>query len=313
MPWKHWSAERLGIALAVLAALGFSFKAIFVKLAYAVPQAVPVDAVTLLALRMVFSLPVFVWVGLHASRSAAPLSRRDWLWLTALGLLGYYGASILDFIGLRYITAGLERLILFTYPTLTILIGVLFMGKTASRREIGALALSYGGIGLAFAHDLQLAGDMTTVLLGAAFVFGSSISYAFYQAGSEPVIRKLGAARFTALAMLVSTLATLLHFLVTQPLQALAQPLPVYGYGVAMALFSTVLPVFMNSAAIRRIGSAKAVLIGTLGPVLTIFFGWWLLDEALSLAQLAGAALVLAGVMLASSQRAKTTTAPAAA
>lgn len=300
MPWKHWSTERLGIALAVLAALGFSFKAIFVKLAYAVPQAVPVDAVTLLVMRMGFSLPVFVWVGFHASRSAAPLSRRDWLSLIALGLLGYYGASILDFIGLRYITAGLERLILFTYPTLTILIGVLFMGKTASRREVGALALSYAGIGLAFAHDLQLAGDMNTVLIGAAFVFASSLSYAFYQAGSEPVIRQLGSARFTALAMLVSTGATLLHFAVTQPLQALAQPLPIYAYGAAMALFSTVLPVFMNSAAIRRIGSAKAVLIGTLGPVLTIFFGWWLLDEALSLAQLAGAGLVLAGVLLAS-------------
>lgn len=300
MPWKHWSTERLGIALAILAALGFSFKAIFVKLAYAVPQAVPVDAVTLLVMRMGFSLPVFVWVGFHASRSAAPLSRRDWLSLIALGLLGYYGASILDFIGLRYISAALERLILFTYPTLTILIGVLFMGKTASRREVGALALSYAGIGLAFAHDLQLAGDMRTVLIGAAFVFASSLSYAFYQAGSEPVIRKLGSARFTALAMLVSTGATLLHFAVTQPLQALAQPLPIYAYGAAMALFSTVLPVFMNSAAIRRIGAAKAVLIGTLGPVLTIFFGWWLLDEALSLAQLAGAGLVLAGVLLAS-------------
>ena len=300
MPWKHWSTERLGMALAVLAALGFSFKAIFVKLAYAVPQAVPVDAVTLLVLRMGFSLPVFVWVGFHASRRAQPLSRRDWLKLTALGLLGYYGASILDFIGLRYISAALERLILFTYPTLTILIGVLFMGKTASQRQIGALGLTYGGIGLAFAHDLQLAGDMSAVLLGAAFVFASSLSYAFYQAGSEPVIRQLGSARFTALAMGVSTLATLAHFMVTQPLQTLAQPLPVYGYGAAMALFSTVLPVFMNSAAIRRIGAAQAVLIGTLGPVLTIFFGWWLLDEALSLAQLAGAALVLTGVWLAS-------------
>ena len=298
MPWKHWPAERLGVAFALLAALGFSFKAIFVKLAYAVPQAVPVDAVTLLSLRMVFALPVFVWVGFHSSRSAPPLSRRDWLMLTALGLLGYYGASILDFVGLRYITAGLERLILFTYPTLTIVIGVLFMGKTASRREIGALALSYAGIGLAFVHDLQVAGETTTVLIGAAFVFGSALSYAFYQAGSEPAIRRLGAARFTALAMLVSTLATVLHFLIAQPITALTQPLPVYFYGAAMALFSTVLPVFMNSAAIRRIGSAKSVLIGTLGPILTIFFGWWLLGEPLSLAQMIGAGLVLAGVLL---------------
>lgn len=300
MPWKHWSSHRLGVALAILAALGFSFKAIFVKLAYAVPQAVPVDPVTLLSLRMIFALPVFVWVGFHSSRSVAPLRRRDWLLLGTLGLLGYYGASILDFLGLRYITAGLERLILFTYPTLTILIGVLFMGKTASKREIGALVLSYAGIGLAFAHDLQLAGDMGAVLVGAAFVFASSLSYAFYQAGSEPVIRQLGAARFTAMAMLVSTLATLLHFAVTQPMQALVQPLPVYGYAAGMALFSTVLPVFMTSSAIRRIGSAQTVLIGTIGPMLTIFFSSWLLDEPLSLWQMLGAGLVLAGVLLVS-------------
>ncbi len=298
MPWKHWSAERLGIVLAVLAALGFSFKAIFVKLAYAVPQAVPVDSVTLLALRMAFSVPVFAWVGWRASRALAPLPRRDWLTVIALGLLGYYGSSILDFMGLQYITASLERLILFTYPTLTILIGVLFMGKRASRREVGALLLSYAGIGLAFAHDLHIAGDTRAVLIGAGFVFGSAVSYAFYQAGSEPAIRRLGAARFTALAMLVSTGATLLHFGVSQPVGAFVQPAPVYLHALGMALFSTVLPVFMTSAAIRRIGAAKTVLIGTLGPVLTIFFGCWILDEPLSWQQMAGAALVLAGVLL---------------
>ena len=298
MPWKHWSAERIGIVLAVLAALGFSFKAIFVKLAYAVPQAVPVDSVTLLALRMAFSVPVFAWVGWRASRALVPLPRRDWLAVIALGLLGYYGSSILDFMGLQYITASLERLILFTYPTLTILIGVLFMGKRASRREVGALLLSYAGIGLAFAHDLHIAGDTRAVLIGAGFVFGSAVSYAFYQAGSEPAIRRLGAARFTALAMLVSTGATLLHFGVSQPVGALVQPTPVYLHALGMALFSTVLPVFMTSAAIRRIGAAKTALIGTLGPVLTIFFGCWILDEPLSWPQMAGAALVLAGVLL---------------
>lgn len=298
MPWNHWSSRRLGITLALLAALGFSFKAIFVKLAYAVPQATPVEASTLLCLRMVFALPVFVWVGLRASHGLAPLSRRDWLRLITLGLAGYYGASILDFMGLRYITAGLERLILFTYPTLTILIGVVALGHRATHKEVAALALSYAGIGLAFAHDLHLAADLPTVLLGAGFVLASALSYAFYQAGSEPMIRQLGAARFTALAMLVSTLATVLHFLLTQPSQALVQPLPVYGYGAGMALLSTVLPVFMNSAAIRRIGAAQTALIGTLGPMLTIFFGSWLLDEPLSLWQLGGATLVLAGVLL---------------
>ena len=295
MPWKDWSNERLGVALAVLAAVGFSFKAIFVKLAYA---AAPVDAVTLLSLRMVFSLPAFLWIGFAASRSAPSLTRRDWATLTVLGLLGYYGASILDFLGLQYISAGLERLILFTYPTLTVLIGVLFMGKALSRRQVGSLLLSYAGIGLAFAHDLELAGDSAQVLLGVALVFASSLSYALYLSGSGAAIERLGAARFTALALLVSTAATELHFFATQPLSALRQPLPIYAYGLAMAIFSTVLPVFMQSVAIRRIGSAKAVLIGTLGPVLTIFFGWCLLGEPLSLAQLAGATLVLAGVWL---------------
>ncbi|BEU96715.1 DMT family transporter [Acidovorax sp. DW039] len=304
MPWKHWPPERIGWCLALQAAAGFSFKAIFVKLAYAVPQATSVDSVTLLALRMLFSLPVFAWVGLRASRDLPPLSSREWIWVGALGLLGYYGASILDFIGLRYITASLERLILFTYPTLTLLIGVAFMGKTASRRELGALVFTYAGIGLAFAHDLQIAGDTQTVLIGAAFVMASSVSYAFYQAGSETAIRRLGAARFTALAMLVSTLATLLHFAASQPLHTLAQPAAVYLYALGMAVFSTVLPVFMTSAAIRRIGSARTALIGTLGPMLTILFGVWLLDEPLSLWQLSGAGLVLAGVLLISRMKA---------
>lgn len=293
MPWKDWSNERLGVALAVLAAFGFSFKAIFVKLAYAVA---PVEAVTLLALRMAFSLPVFLWVGLVESRSAPPLSRRDWGALVVLGLLGYYASSMFDFLGLQYISAGLERLILFTYPTLTLLIGVLFLGRPLERRQVGALALSYAGIGLAFAHDLQVAGEARSVLLGAGFVFASALTYAFYSAGAESVIRRLGASRFAALAMLVSTTATQLHFFATQPLSALRQPWPIYLYGAGMALFSTVLPVFWQSAAIRRIGAARAVLIGTLGPVLTIVFSWVLLDEAMSPAQISGAGLVLAGV-----------------
>lgn len=295
MPWKTWSAERLGIALAVLAAFGFSFKAIFVKLAYAVA---PVDAVTLLTLRMTFALPVVLVVAFLVGRAAPPLTRRDWGLLVLLGLLGYYGASILDFIGLQYISAALERLILFVYPTITVLIGVLFMGKRLEKRQVGALLLSYAGIGLAFAHDLEVAADSRAVLIGAAFVFGSALSYAMYSAGTEIAIHRFGAIRFAALAMIVSTVATQLHFVLAQPFSALVQPAPVYLYGIGMAIFSTVLPVFWQSAAIRRIGSARAVLIGTLGPILTIFFGWLLLAEPVSLPQLLGAGLVLAGVLL---------------
>ncbi len=297
MPWNHWSAERLGIALAVLAALGFSFKAIFVKLAYA---AAAVDAVTLLTLRMTFALPIALWASLWLCRAAPPLSRNDWGLLLALGVLGYYGASILDFIGLQYISAALERLILFIYPTLTVLIGVLFMGKALEKRQVAALALSYAGIGLAFAHDLQVTDDMHSVLLGGAFIFGSALSYALYSAGAEVAIRRLGTLRFAALAIIVSTFATQLHFVLTQPFTALAQPLEIYAYAAAMALFSTVLPVFWQSAAVQRIGAARTVLIGTLGPMLTIFFAWLLLTEPVSIAQLLGAGLVLAGVLLVS-------------
>ncbi|MFH1872033.1 MAG: DMT family transporter [Pseudomonadota bacterium] len=280
------------MVFAVIAAFGFSFKAILVKLAY--PYGV--DAVTLLALRMAFALPIFLWVGYSASRNAPGMTLRDWLAVALLGTLGYYGASILDFIGLKYISAGLERLILFTYPTLTLLFGVVLHGRAISRREAVALVLCYAGIAAAFAHDLRSSGDTAAVWIGGGFVFASSVSYALYLSGSAGMIAKLGAARFTALAMLVSTAAIGGHFLATQPLTALVQPWPVYALGAAMGLFCTVLPVFALSAAIHRIGSGEAVLVGMVGPLLTIVFAWLLLDEGFSIAQMAGVALVIAGV-----------------
>ena len=279
----------------MLAALGFSLKAIFVKLAY--PYGV--DAITLLALRMGFSLPVFLWVGLAHQRAGANLSGGDWWRLFVLGCLGYYGASILDFWGLQFISAGLERLILFTYPTLTILIGVLFQGKPFAKREGVAVALCYIGIGFAFMHDLGQ-GDSRNVWIGSALVFGSSVSYALYLSGSGSMIARLGAMRFSALAMLVSSAVTLLHFATSQPLTAFIQPLPVYGWALAMAMFATVVPVFAQSAAIRSLGAGSASLFGMVGPLLTIGFGWWLLDESISLAQMAGAGLVLLGILMVS-------------
>ena len=284
-----------GAMLALVAALGFSLKAIFVKLAY--PHGV--DAITLLALRMGISLPVFLWVGLRQPRGGDALSTGDLGRLLWLGCLGYYGASILDFWGLEYISAGLERLILFTYPTLTLLIGVFFQGKAFSKREAVAVALCYTGIGFAFLHDLGL-GDARSVLVGGGLVFASSISYALYLAGSAPMIARLGALRFSALAMLVSSAVTLLHFLSVQPFSAFIQPWPVYGWGLAMALFATILPVFAQSAAIRQLGAGRASLFGMIGPMLTIGFGWWLLNEHISMAQMGGAALVVAGIAIVS-------------
>jgi drug/metabolite transporter (DMT)-like permease len=291
--WKESAAT--GAALALLAALGFSMKAIFVKLAY--PYGV--DAITLLALRMGFALPFFLWVGLSEQRSGKRLARSDWGRLFVLGCLGYYGASILDFWGLEYISAGLERLILFTYPTLTILIGVLFQGKPFTKREGVALVLCYCGIGFAFIHDLGL-GEARNVWIGGALVFGSSVSYALYLSGSAPMIGRIGAMRFAALATLMSSAVTLLHFVGTHPLSAFVQPLPVYGWGLAMAIFSTVVPVFAQSAAIRRLGAGRSSMFTMVGPLLTIGFGWWLLNEQISLAQMIGAALVVLGILIVS-------------
>ena len=291
--WKESAAT--GAALALLAALGFSMKAIFVKLAY--PYGV--DAITLLALRMGLALPFILWVGLAEQRSGASLSRGDWGRLFLLGCFGYYGASILDFWGLEYISAGLERLILFTYPTLTILIGVLFQGKPFTKREGVALVLCYCGIGFAFIHDLGL-GEARNVWLGGALVFASSVSYALYLSGSAPMIVRIGAMRFAALATLMSSAVTLLHFVGTHPLTAFVQPMPVYGWGLAMAIFSTVVPVFAQSAAIRRLGAGRSSMFTMVGPLLTIGFGWWLLNEQISLAQIIGAALVVLGILIVS-------------
>ena len=294
-PYLTESERRWGLLFAIVAAFGFSFKAILVKLAYPFG----VDAVTLLALRMVFALPVFLWVGFTASRGGSVLSASDWTTVAVLGLLGYYGASILDFLGLKYISAGLERLILFTYPTITLLLGMAFHGRPVTRREWIALGLCYLGIGAAFVHDLKLSGNTTAVWMGAGFVFASSVSYALYLSGSAGMIAKLGASRFTALAMLFSTAATLGHFFASQPPAVLLQqPWQVYACGAAMGLFSTVIPVFAQSAAIRRLGSGRAALIGMVGPLLTIVFAWLLLDEGFSTAQMLGVSLVIAGIVL---------------
>jgi len=302
-PCAGWHGPHAGsgLLLAVLAAAGFSFKAILVKLAY--PYGV--DTVTLLALRMAFAAPVFAFVWWRESRrdSHAGINRRDWLAVGAIGVLGYYGASYLDFLGLQYITAGLERLILYTYPTLVLLISLFAYGRRIGRSEQVALALSYIGIALVFAHDLALSGDKRGVLLGGGLVFASALSYALYLIGSQRLLVRVGAARFTAHAMLCAGAVVLLQFFIMRPLSALDLPWQVYGRAAAMAILSTVLPTFMLSAAIRRLGSDQASLIGSVGPVATIFFGWWLLGESVSPLQLVGAALVLAGVLLAVRRR----------
>lgn len=285
----------VGLLFAVLGAVGFSFKAILVKLAYRHG----VDAETLLALRMALSLPFFIVLGMFAGRrSTRPMEGGDWLWMLGLGFFGYYLASYFDFLGLKYITAGLERLILFLYPTIVIVLSAVFLGKPITRRTLAALLMCYLGVGFAVGHDLRVVGDTRDVLIGSALVFGSALSYALYLMGNGVVVGRLGSMRVTAFATSVACILCIAQFLVLRPVSALVQPWQVYGLSLAMALFATVAPVWLVSEAIRRMGAGSVSLTGSLGPVITIGLGWLLLDEVVGVAQLVGAAMVIGGVLV---------------
>lgn len=287
----------IGPALAVAGVLGFSFKAILIKLAYAWE---PIDAVTLLALRMIYSAPFFAVMAWWASRRrvAQPMRRSDWFAITWLGFIGYYLASLVDFMGLQYVTAALERLMLYLYPTLVVLLSAVFFKQPITARVMLALALSYAGILLVFARDLSFAGDPHALWLGAGLVFVSSCLYAIYLVGAGPVIAHLGSLRFIAWAMLTSAVFVLLQFVATRPLAALDVPLRIHLLSLTMAVFSTVLPTYFIAEAVKQIGANRTSLVGSLGPVFTIWLGWWILAEPVHWSQLAGVALVLAGVTL---------------
>jgi drug/metabolite transporter (DMT)-like permease len=285
----------VGVFFALLAAIGFSAKAILVKLAYLDR----VDAVTLLALRMAFSVPFFIGVALWARRRhAEPLNGHDRFLVLVLGLVGYYLSSLLDFLGLQYLSAGLERLILFLYPTMTVILSALLYRRAIGKPVMVAMAVCYAGIALVFVHDV---GTMPGgIVLGASLVFASTLSYSIYLVGAGHAIARIGAARFTAYAMIVATAASLLQFAFTHPLQALDVSARVYGLALAMAIFSTLLPVFLLSHAIRRIGSGNTSLVGSIGPVSTRLMAYVFLQEGLSFLQVAGSALVLSGVLIVS-------------
>jgi drug/metabolite transporter (DMT)-like permease len=285
------SARSFGLVCASLGALGFSFKAIFIKAAYVYG----VDAETLLALRMGYALPFFIVMAIVvAQREPMTLTRRDKGLLLVLGLLGYYAASYLDFLGLRYITASLERLILFLYPTMVLGLSAVFLHKPIRRAMLLPLALCYGGIALAVSHDLTLGGNR--VALGCTLVFASSLSYAAYLMLSGEVVKRLGATRVTALATGVACALSLGQFVVMRPMASLVQPWQVHALSIAMAIFSTVLPIWLVSEAIRRLGAGPASMVGTLGPVFTILLAALLLHEPLGALQIVGAVLVIFGV-----------------
>ncbi len=281
---------RLGIVLAILAATGFASKAIFVKLAYRHG----VDAITLLTLRLGYTLPILGAVYLLRGASNSPLSWRDRGWLVLLGLLGYYLSSLFDFLGLQTVSASLERMILYLYPTLTVLFSAMLTRVAISRRIWQALPLTYGGIALVMAPELLA---LQADLAGVLFIVASTVTYALYLTWSPAVIARVGAMRFTELALSVSALAMLCHFMLSRPASLLvSQDWAVHGYGLSMALLATVLPIYALASAMRRIGASRAAVVGSFGPLLTILMSMSVLDERFTLLQWCGVALVFAGV-----------------
>jgi drug/metabolite transporter (DMT)-like permease len=285
MPWA-------GLAMAAAGAIAFSGKAIIVKLAYRHG----VDAVTLLMYRMLFALPLFVALAWWAGRGQPPLAPRDLRLVAVLGFSGYYLASFLDFAGLQYISASLERLILYLNPTLVLALGALLYGRRVTLRQALALAVSYAGVLLVFGHEVRLSGADT--LLGAGLVFASALSYAVYLLLSGEHVQRLGALRLTGWATTVACVLCIVQFLLLRPLQAAVVAPEVIWLSLLNATLCTFAPVILVMLAIARIGAVLTAQTGMIGPLSTLLLGVWLLGEPFNAWIAAGTVLVLAGVAL---------------
>ncbi|MBI5814652.1 MAG: EamA family transporter [Nitrospinae bacterium] len=281
-----------GILIVFLAAAGFSTKAILVKYSYRYGA----DALTTLALRMAFSIPFFIAMAVWGEmRSEKRICGRDLAIIGALGIVGYYLSSYLDFLGLMYVSAGLERLILFMCPTIVVGISAIFMGRRITARDIFALALCYAGVFMAFANEAGLDGEH--VALGAALVATATVTYAIYLVTGAEVIKRAGAMRFTAYAMIVSGMAVMTHFVMAKETVAVRVSSEVAGLAIVMALIATVIPSLLMSEGLRRIGAGKTAIVSSAGPVITIWLAYMTLGEPVSAPQIGGTALIIAGAL----------------
>ncbi len=275
--------------------MAFSGKAIIVKLAYRYG----VDAVTLLMYRMLFALPIFAAMAWWASRGQAPLSRRDALGVLGLGVSGYYLASFLDFAGLAYISASLERLILYLNPTIVLLLGWAVYGRAIRWGQALGMAISYCGVVLVFGQELQSQnGSGAGAVWGALLVFLSALSYAIYLVYSGEMVQRLGALRLVGLASTVACGLCLAQFALLRPLSAALVAPEVIWLSLLNATLCTAAPVVMVMMAVERIGASAAAQAGMVGPLSTILMGVWLLGEPLTLWVVAGTALVMLGIFV---------------
>jgi len=292
-PLTHENKLWPGLALAALGAICFSGKAIIVKLAYRHG----VDAVTLLMLRMLFALPMFVFLAWFAGRGKAALTARDLRVILGLGFCGYYLASFLDFAGLSYISASFERLILYLNPTIVLLLGRVLFKRRVTGRQLSALGVSYLGVAVVFGQELHFAGSH--VALGAALVFGSAVSYALYLVFSGEEVRRIGALRLTGWTTTVACLLCLAQFALLRPLDSAFAVAPeVLWLSVLNAVVCTFAPVLMTMMAIERVGATVAAQTGMIGPASTILMGFFILGEPFTPWVAAGTVLVMGGVWL---------------
>ncbi|HYF19488.1 MAG TPA: DMT family transporter [Ramlibacter sp.] len=282
-----------GLALAAAGAIAFSGKAIIVKLAYRHG----VDPVTLILLRMVFALPFFLAMAWWGGRGRPPLERRDWLGVAGLGFCGYYLSSLLDFVGLQYVSASLERLLLYLNPTLVMLLGWALHGRRPTAVHWVGTTVSYAGVLLVFGHEARVAGP--DVALGVLLVFGSTVSYALYLVYSGQLVQRLGSLRLVGLASSVASLCVTAHFLATHPVSAaLEVATPVLWLSVLNATVCTALPVLMVMMAVERLGATTTAQTGMVGPLSTIAMGAVLLGEPFTGWTAAGTVLVIAGIFV---------------
>ena len=283
----------VGVALAATGAVAFSGKAIIVKLAYRYQ----VDAVTLIMWRMLLALPLFVLIAWWGGRGRKPMTARDLRMVCALGFCGYYLSSFLDFLGLQYVSASLERLILYLNPTLVLLLGWFMTGRPVKVKQLWAMAVSYAGVLVVFGHEVQWAG--WSVLPGVGLIFVSAITYALYLVFSGEEVKRLGPLRLTGWASAWASVFCILQFLILRPVASAWQVDPaVIELSVINALACTVLPILLVMFAIERIGAAASAQAGMVGPLSTVVLGVWVLHEPFNSWVLAGAALVLLGVWL---------------
>jgi len=292
--------KNSGVFIAILGIVLFSAKAIMVKLAYQYE----VSSIHLLLFRMLFSSPFYVVIACYYKPSnPAEIKKKDYLWVVFFGFIGYYLASYFDFLGLQYIKAGLERIILFIYPTLVIIISKLFLKEKISSKQIIAILITYFGVFVTFWGELQYNSD--TVLLGGFLIFLSALTYASYIVGSGWLIPKFGVTIFTSYAMIVSSVCVIIHYFITDRNDIMNYPYQVYVLGLMMAILSTLIPSFLVSLAIKKLGASNFSIIGSIGPISTIILAYLFLDEKLTLLQILGAVVVIAGIMFVSFNRKK--------